>query len=284
MPDIINMKKPSTAKTGKIVAIIAAVFVLLIIIFNSFTSIDAGHTGVITTFGKVNDTVYTEGLHFKVPFVQNIIKIDNRVLKAQVDCSSASKDLQTVKSEIALNYRIQNSSSATLYKNVGLDFQNTIVSPAIQECVKAVTAQFTAEELITERQKVGDLMRNALSEKIRPYGLNIEVFNIITFEFSEEFNNAIEAKQTAQQNALKAEQDLARIKVEAQQKVEQAKAEAEAYKLKSQEITSNMILMEYINKWDGKLPTVSSDSNMMFDMSELMKKSQENSDNKSSGN
>ncbi len=115
-------------------------------------------------------------------------------------------------------------------------------------------------------------MKSALTEKITPYGLNIEVFNIISFEFSAEFNAAIEAKQTAQQNALKAEQDLARIKVEAQQKVEQAKAEAEAYKLKSQEITDSMILMEYINKWNGELPTVVSDGTMMLDLSKLVDK------------
>ncbi len=277
MPDIINLKRPGSLKTGKIFAYVLAGIILLIIIINSFATIDAGHTGVITTFGKVNNKVLTEGLHFKVPFVQQIVKVDNRVLKTDVQCSSASKDLQTVKSEIALNYRVSGTSSAKLYKNVGLDFQNTIISPAIQECVKAVTAQFTAEELITKRQTVGDLMRDALQEKILPYGLNIAVFNIISFDFSDEFNNAIEAKQTAQQNALKAQQDLARIKVEAQQKVEQAKAEAEAYKLKSQQITNQMILMEYINKWDGKLPTVSSDSNMIFDMDTLLKQAQQSS-------
>lgn len=270
MSEIINMKKAGSFKPGKLIACIVIVLLLIILVFNSFTTVDAGHTGVVTTFGKVNDTVLQEGLHFKIPFVQQIIEVDNRVLKAEVQCSSASKDLQTVSSVIALNYRVSTASSANLYKNVGLDFQNTIVNPAIQECVKAITAKFTAEELITNRQTVGDQMRDILQQKIQPYGLNIEVFNIITFDFSEEFNAAIEAKQTAQQNALKAEQDLARIKVEAQQKIEQAKAEAEAYKLKSQQITDAMILIEYINKWDGKLPTVVSDSNSMFDLSTIL--------------
>jgi len=270
MSEIINMKKTGSFKPGKIIGYVLGGLVLLVLIFNSFTTVNAGHTGVVTTFGKVNDTVLQEGLHFKIPFVQQIVEIDNRVLKAEVECSSASKDLQTVSSVIALNYRVNTASSATLFKNVGIDFENTIVNPAIQECVKAITAKFTAEELITNRQTVGDQMRDILQQKIQPYGLNIEVFNIITFEFSDEFNAAIEAKQTAQQNALKAEQDLARIKVEAQQKVEEAKAEAEAYKLKSQQITDAMILMEYINKWDGKLPTVVSDSNSMFDLSTIL--------------
>ena len=194
-----------------LLAVILAVFLLL----SSVTTIPAGHTGVVTTFGKVSGTVLGEGLHFKLPFITNVVKIDNRVLKTEVSSSSASKDLQTVNSTIALNYRIGRANSASIYQNIGTDFENVLINPAIQECVKSVTAQFTAEELITERQKVGDLMREALAEKIGPYGFDIEVFNITSFEFSEEFNAAIEAKQTAQQNALKAEQDLARIKVEA---------------------------------------------------------------------
>ena len=243
-----------------LLAVILAVFLLL----SSVTTIPAGHTGVVTTFGKVSGTVLGEGLHFKLPF------IDNRVLKTEVSSSSASKDLQTVNSTIALNYRIGRANSASIYQNIGTDFENVLINPAIQECVKSVTAQFTAEELITERQKVGDLMREALAEKIGPYGFDIEVFNITSFEFSEEFNAAIEATQTAQQNALKAEQDLARIKVEAQQQIEQARAEAESYRLKNQEITQETLAMEWINKWDGKLPSVASDGSMMFDISDII--------------
>lgn len=249
-----------------LLAVILAVFLLL----SSVTTIPAGHTGVVTTFGKVSGTVLGEGLHFKLPFITNVVKIDNRVLKTEVSSSSASKDLQTVNSTIALNYRIGRANSASIYQNIGTDFENVLINPAIQECVKSVTAQFTAEELITERQKVGDLMREALAEKIGPYGFDIEVFNITSFEFSEEFNAAIEAKQTAQQNALKAEQDLARIKVEAQQQIEQARAEAESYRLKNQEITQEKLAMEWINKWDGKLPSVASDGSMMFDISDII--------------
>ena len=127
-----------------------------------------------------------------------------------------------------------------------------------------MTAKFTAEELISDRQNVGEQMKELLAEKITPYGLDIEVFNIISFDFSEEFNAAIEAKQTAQQNALKAEQDLARIKVEAEQKIEQARAEAESYKLKNQEITDNTLKMAWIEKWNGELPKVVSDGDNLM--------------------
>lgn len=273
MSDVIKMKSGQPNVTKIVVFSIIGLFAL-IVFFNSFTTVKSGHTGVVTTFGKVSDTVLAEGLHFKVPFVQDIITVDNRVLKAEVQCTSASKDLQTVSSTIALNYKVGNKSSADIYKNVGLDFQDKIVTPAIQECVKAVTAKFTAEELISNRQVVGEQMKEALSEKIESYGLQMQIFNIINFEFSAEFNAAIEAKQTAQQNALKAEQDLARIKVEATQKIEQAKAEAESYRLKSEQITDKVLLMEYITKWDGKLPMVSSDGNTLLDITKLMENAQ----------
>ena len=253
-------------KKKLIFALIVAAVVIALGAF-SVVVVPAGHTGVQVTLGAVGGDVLQEGMHFKVPFVTNIVVMDNRVLKTEVECSSASKDLQTVSSTIALNYRVGRENSATIYNNDGTNFEANIVNPAIQECVKSVTAKYTAEELITERQRVGDQMKEALREKITPYGLDIEVFNIISFEFSEEFNAAIEAKQTAQQNALKAEQDLARIKVEAEQKVEQARAEAEAYRLKNEQITDQTLMMEWISKWDGKLPAVAGEGGYMFDVS-----------------
>lgn len=256
----------------KIVTVVIVLFVLLIILMNSFTTVKAGHSGVVTTFGKVSEGVLSEGLHFKVPFIQNIILIDNRVQKAEASCSSASKDLQTVSSTIAVNYKVLNSYSANVYKNIGMDYESVIITPAIQECVKAVTAKFTAEELITNRQNVGDQMMELLRDKIGNYGIDIQIFNITAFDFTDEYNAAIEAKQTAQQNALKAEQDLQRIKVEAEQTIAKAQAEAEAYRLKSEQITPEILISNYIEKWDGKLPTVVSGDGgtMMIDISELI--------------
>lgn len=256
----------------KIVITVIVVFALLIVALNSFTTVKAGHSGVVTTFGKVSENVLSEGLHFKIPFIQQIILVDNRVQKAEVACSAASKDLQTVSSTIAVNYKVLNSYSASVYKNIGLDYESVIITPAIQECVKAVTAKFTAEELITNRQAIGDQMMELLKAKINTYGIDIQIFNITAFDFTAEYNAAIEAKQTAQQNALKAEQDLQRIKVEAEQKIAQAQAEAEAYRLKSEKITPEILISNYIEKWDGRLPTVvSGDSGtMMIDLSELL--------------
>ena len=264
------MQEMKERKKRRIFPVILIVILLAVVILSSVTTVPAGHTGVVTTFGKVSDTVLSEGLHFKLPIVSHVIKIDNRVLKTEVASSSASKDLQNVSSTIALNYRISRDASAKVYQNIGTDFENVLINPTIQECVKSATARFTAEELITDRQEVGEIMRDSLAEKIEPYGFYIEVFNITSFEFSEEFNDAIEAKQTAQQNALKAEQDLARIKVEAQQQIEKARAEAESFRLKNQEITKETLAMEWIDKWDGKLPSVASDGSMIFDISSII--------------
>ncbi|MGN0586992.1 MAG: prohibitin family protein [Oscillospiraceae bacterium] len=266
-----------TAK--KIVITVVVVFILVILLLASFTSVKAGHSGVVTTFGKVSDQVLGEGLHFKIPFIQQIILVDNRVQKAEVACSAASKDLQTVSSTIAVNYKVLNSYSAEVYKNIGLDYESIIITPAIQECVKAVTAKFTAEELITNRQAIGDQMMELLKAKINTYGIDIQIFNITAFDFTAEYNAAIEAKQTAQQNALKAEQDLQRIRVEAEQTIAEAEAEAEAYRLKSEQITPEIILMNYIDKWDGKLPSVvSGDSSMMLDLTSLMEEIKDKSE------
>jgi len=253
---------------GFIYFIITVVVILLV--FSSFTVIDAGHTGVVVRLGKVSDNVLNEGFHFKLPIITNIVKIDNRVLKTEVESNSASKDLQSISSKVSVNYRVNTNSSAKIYKNVGNNFETVIVNPAIHECMKSVTAKYNAEELITKRAIVSSEMEKEISQKINPYGLNIEVFNIIDFDFSEEFSKAIEAKQTAQQQALKAEQDLARIKVEASQTVEKAKAESEAYQLKNQQLTDKVIMMEFVEKWDGKLPVVTSGGSALFDMNSFI--------------
>ena len=212
----------------------------------------------------------------KIPFVETVTTIDNRVNVVETGFTAASKDLQTVTGTVSVNYRISPDSSASVYRNFGLSVESTLMMPAVPECIKAVTARYSAEQLITMRQTVSDEIKEAIDEKIRPYGLYVEVFNITDFSFSEEFNAAIEAKQTAQQNALKAEQDLQRVKIEAEQKIEEARAEAESYRLKNQEITSMTLLNDWIEKWDGHLPTVVSgdDSTMMLDLSQLLEEAE----------
>lgn len=258
-------------KMTKIIALVVCAVLLLVVALTCFTVVPAGHTGVVLTFGAVEDNVFDEGLHFKAPLVQTVVQMNNRTQKIEADGTASSKDLQIITYSVAVNFHVNGESSASLYKNVGKDYGSIIIVPAIQESIKAVTAQFTAEELITKRQTVGDQIKDALSEKISEYGIVVEIFNIVNFDFSEEFNAAVEAKQTAQQNALKAEQDLARIEVEAQQKITQAQAEAESIKLIQEALAESPDYVEYVkwSKWDGELPTVMGENGVLVNLDDL---------------
>ncbi len=255
-------------KKGKIIALVITAIVVIILLSTCFTVVEAGHTGVVMTFGAVEDEVLSEGMHFKIPFAQTVVMVNNRTQKIETQGTASSKDLQIVSYVVAVNYKVNNNASAELYKKVGTDYSNIIVAPAIQESIKAVSAQFTAEQLITERQNVGDQIKIALDEKINEYGITVEIFNIVNFDFSDEFNAAVEAKQTAQQQALKAEQDLARIEVEAKQKVTQAQAEADSIRLIQEALSAAPDYVEYIkwNKWNGELPKVMTDGGVMVDV------------------
>ncbi len=212
--------------------VIAGIILLFVLItaFSSVITVASGTVGVVSVFGAVRDEPLYEGLHTVIPFVTSVSKINTKTQKVEAICAAASKDLQTISTTIVVNYHVVDSNAPVLYRTVGYGYQDIIIVPAIQESVKAVTAQYSAEELITKRQLVSQGISDKLSEKIGSYGLVIEVFNITDLSFSESFNAAIEAKQTAQQEALKAEQDLNRIKIEAEQKVVNAQAEADAAK------------------------------------------------------
>ena len=236
--------------------------IILIVGFNCFSSVPTGFIGVRTQFGAVVGKELSPGLQMKIPFIQNIDTIDCRTQKIEADANAASKDLQNISSKIAVNFSVNPELAVNLYKQIGNNYKSVIIDPAVQEVVKMITAQFTAEEIITKRSDVSMKMTSLLTEKIADDGIKVEAFNVINFDFSEEFNRAIENKQVAQQQALKAEQDLNRIKIEAEQKTVQAKAEADALKLQKQEITSDLLelrrieaQLKAIEKWDGKLPT-----------------------------
>ena len=238
---------------GPIVGLLALVFLG----YNSFQIIGAGERGVVfSTFGGVKEGVRGEGLQFKVPFIQTIIPIDVRIHKAETDASASSKDLQTVQSRIALNYHIAPSEASKIYQEVGTLYKERLIDPSVQEAVKAVTAQFTAEELITRRADVSVLIKEMLSDRLVPHNILVDEFNIVDFNFSSVFNQAIEAKQTAEQDALRAERDLDRIKIEATQTITTAQAEAESQRLQRETLTDELLQFRAIEKWDGVLPQV----------------------------
>lgn len=248
----------------------------LILCANSFTIVPAGNTGVVMTLGKVSDNPMTEGFHVKIPFIQSVETMSNKIQVYETPASAVSKDMQTVSSTIAVNYRISSDASPDIYQNVGIDYKKVLITPVVQECMKSVTAKYTAEQLITERAKVGEEVKSALDAKLNNYGIYIEKFNIVNFDFSEEFNNAIEAKQVAEQNLIKTqteqEQAIVIAEAEAQKKVisaeaeatailAEAQAQADANKLLEESLSNKVIMYEQISKWDGKLPKVTSDGN-----------------------
>lgn len=227
-----------------------------------FAQVPAGSRGVVTTFGSPSKEVYSEGIHFVVPVMQrmNIVRVS--IWKGEIEADAASKDLQSVTTKIAINYHVDPAKTVYVYTDLSNEPFDVIIVPAVQEAMKAVTAQYTAEQLISDRQTVRDAIIENLKSRLTRHGLIIDEFSVTDFQFSKSFNEAIEAKTTAEQLKLKADQDLRRIKVEAEQTVVQAQAQADALKAQKQEITPDLIELRKvenqasaIEKWNGEMPT-----------------------------
>lgn len=246
------------------------IFIVAIILVSSVGTIPAGHRGVVLTFGAVTGRILDEGLYFVVPTIQSVEVMSVRVEAYEAAVASASRDLQEVSTKVTLNYWLDPKTVGRVYQTLGREYEDRIIRPAIQEAVKASTAQFDAEKLITERPKIKEKIESYLRERLVTHGLLVDAASITDFSFSPDFTRAIEAKVTASQLALKAQRDLERIKMEAQQKIEQAKAEAEALRLQKEQVTAELIELRRIEvqrfaleKWDGRLPTVVSGSGVV---------------------
>ena len=193
---------PNSKKIRKYIILGVVVLLVVFIAANALTIVDAGHTGVVVTMGKVNEGVLQEGIHFKIPFIQNVVKIDNRIQKLEVQTEAFSKDLQSVDTTLAINYRVDTAKSYSIYKNIGANYEDVLVTPAVNEVLKAITATYTAEETVTNRALISDGLVTGLNEKLNSIGLYVTDVNIIDFDFSEAFITAIEEKQVAQQQLL----------------------------------------------------------------------------------
>ncbi len=251
-----------TQKVFRLVGFVVVAIVVISFFMGTYFVINAGERGVVLRFGAVNRVV-AEGIHFKLPFMEEIVKMSIRVQKNTTKTEAASRDLQVVHTTMVLNYNLQAGEVGEVYKKIGLNFSEKIIDPVIQESFKAASARYTAEELISKREALKTEVKTFLKERLAPFGIDVVELSITDFEFSQEFNRAIESKQTAEQLALKARRDLDRIKVEAQQKIAAAQAEAEALRLQRQVISPDLIKlrqietqMKAIEKWDGKLPNV----------------------------
>lgn len=234
------------------------VIIGIILANGTFGTIGAGQRGILLRFGAVTDTVYNEGLYFKVPFIESVKVIDVKVQKEQTEATSASKDLQAVHAVVALNFHIVPAQVGKIYQGIGIDYKDKLIDPAIQESVKASTAKFTAEELISKREVVRAEMKKLLTEKLSGWGINVDDVNIVNFNFSDSFNAAIESKVTAEQDALASKNKLERIKFEAEQKIVEAKGKAEAMRVESEALKSNpeVLQLRALEKWNGILPQV----------------------------
>ncbi len=258
--DINQIKNALKNGKWKKLFILAFVFILLIA-FKPWVQVGAGERGIVQNFGAVQNVVLEEGIHFKIPIMQTVILMDVKIQKTMTDAASSSSDLQDVDLSVALNYHIMPDKANLVYQTIGVEFKERIIDPAIQEVMKAVSARYTAEELITKRPAVSTEMQQALTSRLLASNISVDAFSIISFSFSQTFTDAIEAEQTAEQNALKAKRDLDRIKVEAEQTIAAATAEAEALRLQKMNISPDLIELrkieanlKAIEKWNGILP------------------------------
>lgn len=269
-----------TIKKGKKGATAIGVGVLLlsavIVAGSCVSSVPTGHTGIVTTFGHVEDYTFEAGVHFKMPW-QEVITMDNRNQRATIDLSCFSSDIQEVDVTYTINYQIQKSNAQTIYKTIGKDYFGTVIAPRIQEAVKSVIAKYNAENLIANREKLSAEVKEVLVEKLAQYNIEVLDASIENLDFSDVFTAAVEAKQVAEQTKLKtqieqeqaiiiAEAEAERAVIEAQAAAEVKKVEADA-KLYATEkeaeanaklaasLTDALINYFYAQSWDGKLPT-----------------------------
>ena len=269
-----------------VIGVIVVAFVLLSVVGGVYVTVPAGFRGVVLTWGKPTG-IFDEGLHFKIPIMQNVEMMSVQIQKTESSEAAATKDLQEVTATIAINYKLEPDRVLEIYRTLRQEFADRVIKPNIEESLKATTAQFTAEELITKRAVVKAQFDDILAERLRGFGIEVVAVSITDFKFSQSFNNAIEAKVTAEQRALEALNQLAQIRYEAQQQIIQAEAEknatiarakgeaealliskqaeaqgilieadatAEAIQLITSRMSPEYAQYKWLEEWDGKLP------------------------------
>ena len=222
-------------------------------------SVPTGHRGIHLRWGAATGKVLDQGIYYVIPFIESVYKMSVQVKSHHTKAAAASKDLQNVSTEVTLNYAVQPDKASSLFRDVGAQYEKTIIEPAVLEAVKATTANYNAENLITERSLVKDKLQERLNARLSTHGILVDAVSITDFTFSPEFTQAIELKVTATQNALAAENNLKKVQFEAEQAVAKAKGEAEAIRIQVQAIQQqggkDYVALKAIAAWDGKLPT-----------------------------
>lgn len=264
----------------KAMPIIGIVACIILIIVSCVSYVPTGYTGIVTTFGKVHDEVLDAGLNFHAPW-DNVIKMDNREQRITFNLEAFSKDIQQVDVQGSINYNIDKSTAMNLYKDVGTNYSEILIGPRINEDVKIIIAQYTAENLIESRQKAADAIYELIKSELAPKGINVISFAIENIDFTDAFESAVEAKQVATQEKQKAQTqqeqqtmeatqaaERQRIAAQAEADVKKIDADADAYATKikaeaeaeandkiNKSLTDQLISYNQMLRWDGKLPT-----------------------------
>lgn len=271
---------------GHIIGSVVALIVAIILAFSMIKTVPTGYTGILTTFGKVEPNTVSAGVHVIAPW-QKIVKLDNRTQKVSVETDTFSKDIQQVKVSLAVNFCIDQATAQELYKTVGVNYYESVVLPRILENVKAVVAEYSAENLVAKRGELSDEILTRLTDDAAAYGINIISISVEDIDFTDEFTDAVERKQVASQNKLAAETEQAQktmeeqaaadravisAKAKAEQDVIAANAELEVTKIQAEaalyagekeaemnkriaeSLTPNLVKYYYIKQWEGVLP------------------------------
>ena len=248
---------------GKKIVVIGVVIAALIVVAGSAGVVGAGQRGVLLRFGAVTGAVKEEGLYFKIPFAEQVVLMSTQIQKYTAPVGSSSKDLQVVTTEVTLNYQLNASSVGETYRNMRQDYESRVIQPFIQEAVKSTTANFDAEQLITQRPRVKAELQDLITKRLAPLGIGVVELSITDFQFTQVFQDSIEAKVRAVQQALEAENALRRVGFEAQQQITRATAEARGLELQKAQITAQLLELRQIevqraavDKWNGVMPTV----------------------------
>ncbi|MEG3989401.1 prohibitin family protein [Microcoleus sp. S28C3] len=234
------------------------VFIIAALILRPFTIVGAGERGVMMRFGKVQDAILDEGIHPILPIVTSVKTLSVRVQKTDLKADAASKDLQSITTDLAVNWNVDPAKVNQIFQQIGDEEQivTSILSPAISEVLKAATSKKTAEEIITKRTELKTEIDNSLKKRLEPYGVIVRDVSLINFGFSPEFSKAIEAKQIAEQEAKQAEFTVKKATQDAQAQINRAKGQAESQRLQRQTLTPEILQQQAIEKWNGQFPTV----------------------------
>ena len=249
---------------GRILFVVIGLIFVIATIFSTFVIVPAGHRAVVLMLGAVEGRVFGEGFHVIAPFFESVQIMEVRTVKYEATATAATKDLLDVTTQVAVNYHIAPSAVNDIFQTVGLDYENRLIAPAVQEVVKSVTARFDAEQLITQRPVAKQAVDELLAQRLSERSIIVETVSLTDFKYPDKFNQAIIDKQTAIQLKQKAENDLGRIQVEAQQAVAKAEGDARAIQLLQEQLKVSPDFVRYmaVQKWNGILPIVTGGGNM----------------------